>query len=452
MGQVLSDPQYGIRQAAALIALEGLADVGRDGRPRPLLAKSWNVTDDGRVLRIHLRPSVTFHDGTAVTAETIRLSVERRLQNYLGEAYKNIDAIRSVSTLELEINLKNRSNFVVEALDSPISSAANPNVGTGPFSISTISAARIEMPANRAYYLGAPLIDKIELIPYESFRAAWADMLRGRLDMLYEVGLEGLESLRPSSNVRIFTHRREYAYILAFNMRRREFESAKLRRALNEAIDRDEVVRDALAGHGVAAPGPMWPDHWASRPTDAKFSYDPMAAAKSIDPGSPRLTFSCSFPAAQPYERLALVIQRQLRRVGIDITLDPRPNDQFISRITTGQFETMLADASLGPTVLQQYQWWDSKGPRNFTGVTNPRLDAALNAVDRAPDDASYAAGVESFLNAIVDDPPAIFLAWGERARAVSTRFQVPAETGRDILNAIRLFRPVVGDDATSRN
>jgi peptide/nickel transport system substrate-binding protein len=452
MGQVSADPQYGIRQAAALIALEGLGDVAGDGRPRPLLAKSWNVEQGGRALRIHLRPSVAFHDGTPVTADTIRAPLEQNLKTYLAEAYKNVDRIQPLSSLELEVDLKERSNFVVEALDIRLSASDKPNVGTGPFYIASAGPDGIEMPANQSYYLGAPLIDKIELKPYANFRAAWADMLRGRLDMLYEVGLEGLESLKPSSSVRVFTHRREYAYVLVLNMRPRVFQSAKLRRALNEAIDRNQVVHDALAGHAVAADGPMWPDHWAYRSGGAKFTYDPMAASKSIHAGVPHLSFACSFPAAQPYERLALVIQRQLREVGVDLKLDPLPNDQFISRVTSGNFETMLADAWLGPTLLQQYQWWNSKGARNFSHFASASVDAALEAVDRAPDDNAYAAAVSKFLNAIVDDPPAIFFAWSERARAVSTRFQVPTETGRDILGAIRLFRPVAGEDVTGRH
>ena len=112
----------------------------------------------------------------------------------------------------------------------------------------------------------------------------------------------------------------------------------------------------------------------------------------------------------------------------------------------------MLADAMLGPALLQQYQWWYSKGPRNFSGFSSAGIDAALDAVDRAPDEKSYETGVRMFLDAIVDDPPAIFLAWSERARAVSTRFQVPSDVGRDVLGAIRLFRPVTGERVTSRN
>jgi ABC-type transport system substrate-binding protein len=452
VGQVSADPNYGIRQAAALLALEGLANVGRDGKPRPLLAKSWTLDNDGRALRIHLRPSVTFHDGTSVTAQTIRGSLERSLKDYLGKAYTNIHQIRATSSLELEVDLGDRSNFVLEALDSPISASADSNIGTGPFYVASTGAGGIEMPANESYYLGAPLVGKVQLKPYDSFRAAWADMLRGRLDMLYEVGLEGLESLRPSSRVRVFTRRREYAYILAFNLRERAFASADLRRALNVAINRDQLIHDALAGHGAPADGPVWPEHWASDPGEAKFAYDPMTASKIIRDSVPHLSFVCSFPAAQPYERLALVVQRQLREVGVDVVLEPLANDQFISRVTSGQFQTMLADAMLGPTLLQQYQWWDSNGPRNFTGFSSAALDAALEAIDRAPDESSYRDSVRGFLTAIVHDPPAIFLAWSERARAVSARFQVPPDLGADVLTAIRLFQPVDDEQMTSRN
>jgi len=51
--------------------------------------------------------------------------------------------------------------------------------------------------------------------------------------------------------------------------------------------------------------------------------------------------------------------------------------------------------------------------------------------------------GITAFQQAVDDDPPAIFLAWMERARAVSKRFVVPAaEPGRDVLSTLRLWKP----------
>src|SRR5207248_5831679 len=113
---------------------------------------------------------------------------------------------------------------------------------------------------------------------YDRLRSAWADMLRGQIDMLYEIGVEGLNSLQPASNVHVFVHKRNYAYLVVLNMRRPEFRSTELRRAFNEAINRAQVVAEGLGGHGAPADGPLLPDHWAYKPTFEHFAYDPTSA------------------------------------------------------------------------------------------------------------------------------------------------------------------------------
>ena len=70
------------------------------------------------------------------------------------------------------------------------------------------------MRANARYYGGKPSIDRVILKPYASVRSAWADMLRGQVDMLYEVGVDALDSLESSNDVNIFTFQRGYAYLL----------------------------------------------------------------------------------------------------------------------------------------------------------------------------------------------------------------------------------------------
>ncbi len=62
-----------------------------------------------------------------------------------------------------------------------------------------------------------PEIDRIEVQSFPSVRAAWAELLRDRLDVLYEVGLDALDSLETSTSVAVFTHTRHYQYIIALN-------------------------------------------------------------------------------------------------------------------------------------------------------------------------------------------------------------------------------------------
>jgi ABC-type transport system substrate-binding protein len=72
----------------------------------------------------------------------------------------------------------------------------------------------------------------------------------------------------------------------------------------------------------------------------------------------------------------------------------------------------------------------------------SPKVDAALDHVRHAVADDDYRSAVAEFQQAIADDPPAIFLAWSERSRAVSKRFDVQPEAGRDVLATLRLWRP----------
>ena len=77
-----------------------------------------------------------------------------------------------------------------------------------------------------------------------------------------------------------------------------------------------------------------------------------------------------------------------------------------------------------------------------------PNVDSALDRVRHAATDDGYRDGVAAFQRAIADDPPAIFLVWGDRSRAVSSRFDVRPQPGRDVLASLRLWRPTTDNRA----
>jgi peptide/nickel transport system substrate-binding protein len=139
---------------------------------------------------------------------------------------------------------------------------------------------------------------------------------------------------------------------------------------------------------------------------------------------------------------MALFVQQQLRAAGIDVRLELTTVDEGLARVSKGDFDAWLADVGIGPGFLRQNLFWHSGSPFNWGRYSNPRVDEALDAIRHAADEAQYRIAVAAFQSAMVDDPPAIFLAWSERARAVSARFDVYQEPGRDILNTLRLWRP----------
>ena len=450
-----------MQMAARLIASEGLAKFDREGRPQPGLAESWSQSPDGLSWRIHLRPSVRFHDGKLLDVGTVVDLLRQQLPQQMGPAAADVSEITAVGDRDILIRLNARSAFVPEALETFVEKPHQPDIGTGPFRIVSSSSNGLEMVANQQYYLGAPLIDRIVFKPYASLRAAWADMMRGQVDVLYDVGPDALDLLRPASNVRVFEFHQDYAYIVLLNVGRPQFRAKRIRYALNAAIDRDKLIADTFQGHGTPAAGPVWPEHWAYDRNLPAFRYSAATAAKAFgsvrtghevrQSGQGDIRFTCLFADAAQ-ERLALGVQQQLQAFGVDMNPELLSIDEFAMRITNGNFDAVLLDAQSAPSLLRVYQWWHSGAPYNFGGFRSDAVDGSLDSIRHAADDAAYKTGVAALQRAIVEDPPAIFLTWRERARAVSNRFEVVPDPSGNVLKTLHLWRPVTDGTMASKN
>jgi ABC-type transport system substrate-binding protein len=151
-----------------------------------------------------------------------------------------------------------------------------------------------------------------------------------------------------------------------------------------------------------------------------------------------KLKFVCLIPEnAQLWERLALMVQRDLSEIGVEMALEAVPIDVFNRRLVEGDFDVVLMEMISGFSVSRPFAFWHSKGLHSFSGYGNPSVDAALEDVRRAAGDSEYKEAFNRFQRAIFEDPPAIFLAWGETARAVSRRFNVVKAPGGDIRMSI---------------
>jgi peptide/nickel transport system substrate-binding protein len=445
-----TNPMFGLRQLAGLLSTESLARSEEDGRMRPWLAESWIPGLDGRSLTIKLRKNVRFHDGSALDADVVAAILPESLRSVMGPAYSNVDYVRTAGTDSVQLGFKEPSPFLLEALvEAPIRKLGQPSVGTGSFAVPDDAT---ELRANPNHYLGKPNIDRITVTNYPSVRAAWAEMLRNNLDMLYEVGVDALDSLEGSSRISTFTYTRPYQYVVAMNAATPALHPAEVRRALNLAVDRLALVKHGLNGHGVVSSGPLSPRHWALPENSREFLFDPERAAdllKRSTNGAP-LHFTCLVSPDSVDERIALELKRQFAGAGIDMTLEEASREQIVERAGKRQYEAAMIEVISGPTAFRPYTFWHSGGQWNWGGFGNATIDAALDRVRRSSTDEEYRAAVAGLQQAFTEDPPAIFLAWSVQARAVSKRFQVPpADAGRDMLSNVRLWKPV--DDTRAR-
>ena len=452
LGQVVRGvADTGLGNVIATVSAEGLVNLNEDGHARPRLAESWTTASDGLTLTLVLRRDATFHDGTPVTAPIVASVLQKSLPRLMGAAFEDVDSISAVDDWHLQIRLRQPSQFVIEALETLIQKPGNAGGGTGAYVPGASSPTSSELRANPKYYLGRPAIDRITLTTYPSVRGAWAELLRGNIDMLYEVNVDALDSLQGSSNVAVSSFTRHYQYMIIFGAHAEAFKSPELRRALNAAIDRTALIRGAFNGHGVESTGPVPPRHWAIMSGNAPgITSDPKLARQLAQH---HIRFTCLVTPDSVYERVALIVQQQLAAASVDMQIKEATTEDIVEAGRTGNYDAILADIVSGPSLFRTYRQLYSKVPFAFKPRTSPSIDAALDRVRHAISDDDYRAGVTALQQAIVDDPPALFLAWGERARAVSRRFDVAApQDGRDVLATLRLWHPAGVPQVASRN
>lgn len=317
------------------------------------------------------------------------------------------------------------------------------------------------MRANDGYYRGRPAIRDLVFTAYPTLRQAWASLLRGEIEVVSDISADALPFL-DDRKVQTDSFPRRYAYVLAFNSTRPQLRSPAVRQALNFAVNRDAVIRTALRGRGRAATTPVWPDHWAYDKSAPGYSFDPPRASAALaaagfngTPGRGRLRFTCLVPEGHViFERMALMLQRDLFDVGVDLDFESVALSNFDTRLRAGDFDAVLVDLLSGPSLSRVYSFWRSPGPAftglNVFGYRNAQADALLDQLRYATDDAATRAATGQLQRVMTDDPPGIFIAWSERARAISRRIEVPAAPGRDPFQSLWQWRLL--NEATSHS
>lgn len=450
----------GVASLAGSLNEESLVRINRDGRAVDTLAASRTVSADGLTVQVRLKPNVRFHDGSPLTPDMVKASLERSMKSAaaLHPFLQDIASIEPSADDGLTFRLHRPSPLLFENLDVPIvRSIAGKDVGPGPFHFLT-TGKEPSLRANPHYYRGKPPIDVIRFKTYQALRPAWAALMRGEIDFLHDVGPDSRPFAEQETSIRLYPYQRGFGTVLVPNMRRATFQPASVRKALSLAIDRREIIDRAFRGRGIPSSG-LWPRHWIYRGRVTEPEFDPRRAdamlsaegyvrpahvARAIDRMPSRLRFTCLVPPQfGAMERVALLIQHQLYAIDVDMQIEPLPVVQLIERVQKGDFDAVLMDMTGGPALARAYYIWHSTAQRGLVDLGYRAADAAFDKIRHARDEATAYEGADELRRIFTDDPPAIFINWSEAARAVSRRFEAEAEPGRDVFGALWRMQPV---------
>jgi len=445
-----------------LISLTGapLVDVDITGRARPALAERWQQAHDGLSWDFFLRPGLTLHDGSPLTA---RVVAERLASLLTGPAdgtrppgFRDVTSVTAPDPLTVRIQLIQPSALLLEALRLQAIATTGDTEGAGPFVIESVEDGTTRLRAFDGYFEGRPAIDQVAIRVYPAARTAWAAMLRGDVDLLYEIPPGATSFVAAQTDVQIFSTLRPYVYLIGLDLQHPVLGRRDVRLALNLGVRRKDVISAALAGSGRTATGPIWPLHWAYDSDAPAFGFDPAAAERLLDEaglprgggaGGSRFRMRCLVPFdySPRFERMAQDLRRQLRDIGVDLDLEGVPASELVARLQAGRYDAFLFEMAAGHGLSWPYQWWHSGAAR--TGLFDPgyrAADAALDLMRQASPEAKLPESVASLQAIFRADPPAVFLAWGVTARAVSRRFVVPSGEDEDIIRTIARWQPAV--------
>lgn len=414
-----------------------LIDVNEKLEFVPQLATAWETSEDGKTLTFTLREGVTFHDGTPFDAEAVKANIERAktLEDSVRKSeLASVESVEVVSPTEVRFHLTAPDATLLAQLSdragmmlSPTAFAAaggdfsaNP-VCSGPFKfVSRVSQDRIELEKFADYWnADAIKLDRVVYVPIPDSTVRLANLQSGDLDLVNQLAATDMAAVSASGNLRVEQVVGLGYQGITFNTANGPksdnpaAKDAKVRQALNLAIDRDALSQVVFSGAMPPAGQPFPPDSpyydpdFPAPERDVEKAKALLAEAGVQTPV--RLTVQT--PNTPVQMQMMQVVQSMAAEAGFDI------------QIVAKEFATLIADAGNGDFEASQQGWSGRVDPDgnlhqfvttdagfNDGKYSNPEIDRLLEEA-RTVSDAEARKGLYHQAQQILSqDLPLIYL------------------------------------------
>ncbi len=448
------DPHITTDYLAAAIVNEvfgGLVTIDPSIEIVPDLAKEWDISPGGRVFTFRLQEDAKFHDGTPVTAEDFRWSLERAADPltespvtdlYLGDVVgvsdklngesESITGLRVVDDHTLELSIDAPKSYFIAKLTYPTGFVLDrgnvegdddnwifqPN-GTGPFRLERYDVGEaIVLSRNEHYHLGPPFLDEVEFI-----------LSGGDAMLMYEndeiditgLGLTDLERVQDPANplsTELATAPPGFSVsFIAMNFEQEPFDDVKVRQALNYAIDKREIATKVMEDSVVPAKGIIPPGFPSYNPDLRGYEFNPDKAKQLLVESKyggdlenfPSVTISVAgnFGAS-----VGLDLQAMLKTwqdvLGIDAEIQQTEWATFLQDVHRKRFQMFTLTWSADYPDPQNFLdiMFHSQSDNNWMNYNNREVDSLLEAARTEQDQAARFEQYNRIEQLIVDDAP----------------------------------------------
>lgn len=387
---------------------------------RPILATSWEVSDDSKTWTFQLREGVQFHKGYGeMTAEDVVFSFDRaRNEGVAAAIYGNLDTVEATGPHEVTFTLKQPDplflgSTIFQNTSSIVSKAAveekgegflTDPIGTGPYELERFNPEQGVFLDRFEDYWGEPAkTEKVEVLYIADTTARTLAMMSGEVDMIEAVRAPGWIQQVQAQDPNLVVDMTDPGSfnLLMFNLTKPPFDNLLVRQAVATAIDR-EALANALAPMGKPSwtmSPPSYPTGFSQEdlPEDLRYAYDPERARELLaEAGFPDgISFVANVSQREDYRSIMLILQEMLREAGIDMQLNIMDHSAYHGSNREDANTLALHSSSYPPLPLDYYQRHlssgaevkpDGSGGTNYShyGVAMPGVDELLAKMQAA--------------------------------------------------------------------
>jgi peptide/nickel transport system substrate-binding protein len=311
-------------------------------KPKPMLATEWKIVND-TTWEFKLRRNVKFHNGEPFTAASVKATIEYALDpanktHFTAAAYwGQVKEVQVVDDYTVRFITKQPWPNLVDSAAStnslimpakalkelgPAKLAEKP-IGTGPFKfVEWKRDERLVLERNPDYWQGPADASRVTFRFIPEFSARMAALLSGEIDVMKDVPPHAVEAIERSGRAKLRTTvSSRINYLALVNLKPGPMQDLRVRRAMNHAIDVDELIKQVLKGQATRMCGPLSPANVDYAPVEC-YKHDPARAQAlfkeaGVDPKTLALTLDTPSGRYPLDKDVSLAIGAQLQRLGI---------------------------------------------------------------------------------------------------------------------------------------
>lgn len=381
---------------------EGLVKPDSDGNLNPAIASDYKVEEDMKTYTFILREGVKFHDGSTVTVEDVKYSIERCADTSEGAplvaAFSNIDYVEVVDDKTIVVQLKEANADFLASMTVAIIPASNATpesvaIGTGPYKfVSHTPQESFVMEKFDEYWGEAAHIEKVVLKVCANTDTIVMNLNGGTIDMFAR--LTATQASQLNGDFEVLEGTMNLVQAMYLNNAVEPFDDVRVRQALSYAVDKQYILDMTSDGHGTPIGSSMFPafgkyympelaDHYTKDVDKAK---NLLAEAGYPD----GFSFSLKVPSNYtPHVEAAQVLAEELKSIGVTAEIELIEWETWVSDVYSGrQFEATVVglDASTltASAMLARFATGNAK---NFINYSNPEYDEVYALAESLIDD-----------------------------------------------------------------